>query len=171
MILADKIILLRKEKEWSQEQLAEQLGVSRQAVSKWESAQAIPDLDKLLKMSELFGVSVDYLVKEEAQTERYEIVKEEINDTTSYAKIVSVEEADTYMNIVERIAPRIALGVALCITSPVLLIFLAGISECFPAIMTEDIAALIGICTLLIMIAVAVAMFILNGMQLSKYEY
>ena len=61
MILADKIIDLRKKNGWSQEELAEQLGVSRQSVSKWESAQSVPDMNRILKLSELFGVSTDYL--------------------------------------------------------------------------------------------------------------
>ncbi|MBR2504019.1 MAG: helix-turn-helix transcriptional regulator, partial [Oscillospiraceae bacterium] len=61
MILADKIILMRKQQGWNQEQLAEQLGVSRQAVSKWESGLSIPDLDKIIKMSNIFGVPTDYL--------------------------------------------------------------------------------------------------------------
>ena len=52
MILADKIINLRKKNGWSQEELAEKLGVSRQSISKYESAQSIPDLDKILKLSE-----------------------------------------------------------------------------------------------------------------------
>lgn len=64
MILADKIAELRKKNGWSQEELAGQLGVSRQSVSKWESAASIPDLDKILKLSELFGVSTDYLLKD-----------------------------------------------------------------------------------------------------------
>ena len=64
MILADKIAELRKKNGWSQEELAGQLGVSRQSVSKWESASSIPDLDKILKMSEIFGVSTDYLLKD-----------------------------------------------------------------------------------------------------------
>lgn len=63
MILADKIISLRKKEGWSQEELAEQLGVSRQAVSKWESARSVPDMDKLLAMSRIFGVTTDYLLK------------------------------------------------------------------------------------------------------------
>ena len=62
MILADKIIEERKRNGWSQEELAEKLKVSRQAVSKWEGAQSIPDLDKILQMSSLFGVSTDYLL-------------------------------------------------------------------------------------------------------------
>lgn len=61
MILAEKIISLRKQMGWSQEELAGQLSVSRQSVSKWELGASIPDLDKILKMSELFGVSTDYL--------------------------------------------------------------------------------------------------------------
>ena len=65
MNLAEKIIMLRKQKGWSQEGLAEQLDISRQSVSKWESGASIPELDKIVKMSSLFGVSTDYLLKEE----------------------------------------------------------------------------------------------------------
>ena len=60
-MLADRIYSLRRRSGLSQEQLAEKLGVSRQAVSKWEGGLATPELDKLLAMSECFGVSVDYL--------------------------------------------------------------------------------------------------------------
>ena len=63
MILADKIIKLRKKNGMSQEELAEKINVSRQSVSKWEGAQSIPDLDKIIQMSELFGVTTDYLLK------------------------------------------------------------------------------------------------------------
>ena len=61
MILADKIIELRKKNGWSQEELAEKLHVSRQAVSKWEGAQSVPDLNKIISMADIFGVSTDYL--------------------------------------------------------------------------------------------------------------
>ena len=62
MILADKIIDLRKKNGWSQEELADKLGVSRQSVSKWESAQAVPDMKKVLQLAEVFNVSTDYLL-------------------------------------------------------------------------------------------------------------
>lgn len=65
MILADKIIFQRKKAGWSQEELAEQLGVTRQSVSKWEGAQSIPDMDKILQMSRIFNVSTDYLLKDD----------------------------------------------------------------------------------------------------------
>lgn len=61
--LADRIQQLRREHGLSQEQLAEKLNVSRQAVSKWESAQAQPELDKIIALSELFCVTTDYLLK------------------------------------------------------------------------------------------------------------
>ena len=65
MILAEKIVTLRKRAGWSQEELAAQLGVSRQSVSKWEGAQSVPDMQKVVQMSRLFGVTTDYLLKEE----------------------------------------------------------------------------------------------------------
>ena len=64
MEFAEKLQRLRKARGLSQEQLAEKIGVSRQAVSKWESAQAVPDVDKFVLLSELFGVTTDYLLKE-----------------------------------------------------------------------------------------------------------
>ena len=63
MKLADRILELRKQKGISQEALADQLGVSRQAISKWESEQSTPELDKIILMSDFFGVTTDYLLK------------------------------------------------------------------------------------------------------------
>ncbi|MBQ7944763.1 MAG: helix-turn-helix domain-containing protein [Lachnospiraceae bacterium] len=54
---------IRKEKGFSQEQLAEKMGISRQAVSKWESGICVPDIEKMVALSELFEVSTDYLIK------------------------------------------------------------------------------------------------------------
>lgn len=68
MIIADKIIENRKKNGWSQEELAEKLGVSRQSVSKWEGAQAVPDMKKIVQLSDLFGVSTDYLLRDEIET-------------------------------------------------------------------------------------------------------
>ena len=69
MILADKITALRKMAGWSQEELAEQLSVTRQSVSKWEGAQSVPDMDKVVQMSRLFGVTTDFLLKDELSEE------------------------------------------------------------------------------------------------------
>ena len=63
MEFAEKLIALRKGKELTQEQLAEQLNVSRQSVSKWENGQAVPEVEKLVELSRAFDVTVDYLLK------------------------------------------------------------------------------------------------------------
>lgn len=63
MNIADRIQYLRKQKGYSQEELADKVGVSRQAVSKWESEQSTPDLEKVIAMSELFEVTTDYILK------------------------------------------------------------------------------------------------------------
>lgn len=63
MNLADRIQSLRKAKGISQEELADRVGVSRQAVSKWESEQSVPDLERLIALSDLFEVTTDYLLK------------------------------------------------------------------------------------------------------------
>lgn len=63
MNIADRIQYLRKQKGLSQEEMADKIGVSRQAVSKWESEQTTPDIDKIIIMSELFGVTTDYILK------------------------------------------------------------------------------------------------------------
>ena len=61
--MADRIQYLRKSKGISQEELADKVGVSRQAVSKWESEQSTPDLEKIIIMSDFFGVTTDYILK------------------------------------------------------------------------------------------------------------
>lgn len=66
MTFGEKLCKLRKEKGLSQELLAEQLGTSRQAISKWENHQGFPEIEKLLQLSDLFGVSTDYLLKDES---------------------------------------------------------------------------------------------------------
>lgn len=63
MEFAEKLIALRKSRELTQEQLAEQLNVSRQSISKWESGQVIPEVEKIVELSKAFDVTVDYLLK------------------------------------------------------------------------------------------------------------
>ena len=69
MTLGDKLSKLRKENNYTQEQLADVLGVSRQAISKWESNLTYPETDKLIRISELFHCSLDYLLKDEEETD------------------------------------------------------------------------------------------------------
>ena len=97
MILAEKITELRKKNGWSQEELAEQLDVSRQSISKWESAQSVPDMSRILKMSELFGVSTDLLLKDNLElTEDHVLAPVETTEEYGVVRAVSMEEADVY---------------------------------------------------------------------------
>ncbi len=78
MNLGERIYALRTQNKLSQEELAEKLDVSRQSVSKWENNMAVPELDKIIRMSELFGVTVDALVKENAQPQRDDLKTEPV---------------------------------------------------------------------------------------------
>lgn len=68
MNISQKILLQRKKKGISQEDLANALNVSRQAVSKWESSQSVPDMDKIVALSSYFNITTDYLLKDEIET-------------------------------------------------------------------------------------------------------
>ena len=69
MTFGEKLQRLRKEQNWTQEELAEKLMVSRQALSKWESGAAIPDTENVIQISRLFSVSIDYLLNDAYQKE------------------------------------------------------------------------------------------------------
>lgn len=166
MILADKIVTLRKRAGWSQEELAAQLGVSRQSVSKWEGAQSVPDMQKVVQMSRLFGVTTDYLLKEE-------LGEPEPAPAESDAPLrcVTMEQAADYLALRQAAAPKLALATLLCVLSPVALLLLAALSDRPGAALSENAAAGIGLCVLLVLVAVAVAVFITCAAQVKAYAF
>lgn len=172
MILADKIINERKKNGWSQEELADMLDVSRQSVSKWEGAQSVPDLSKILKMAEIFGVTTDYLLKDEIEPEDNRVVPYyEQHDAVSPLRKVSMEEASEYISLRKALLPKIGLGVFLCVTCPVVLILLAGLQNAGIIGITENVAAAIGLLFLFVQIGTAVWLFISQGGKLDKYDF
>ena len=168
MILADKIMTLRKKCGWSQEDLADQLGISRQSVSKWESGMSIPDLEKIVKMSSLFGVSTDYLLKDEIEGE---LPSETMATDDDVLRSVSLEEANTYMDLVKECAPEFATAISALVMCPIPLLLLGGMTETWPQKFSEDILGGIGLVLLLAIVIASVIPIILNSMRLSKYEY
>ncbi|MDY3051616.1 MAG: helix-turn-helix transcriptional regulator [Ndongobacter sp.] len=168
MILADKIIDLRKKNGWSQEELAEKLNISRQSISKWEGAQSVPDMNKILRLSEVFGVSTDYLLKDEISAPEGTNVPV---DTESDAVRVRMEEAVAFLAHRKESSVRIAAGVMLCILSPIPLIFLAVLQKGGRIGMTENQAAAAGIAVLLLFVGIAVALFVLAGLRGNRFEY
>ena len=169
MILADKIIELRKKNGWSQEELAEKLDVSRQSVSKWEGAQSVPDMGRIVRLSEIFGVSTDYLLKDDMELPVP--VGGELVDTESSLRTVSLEEATSFLRLREYNAPRIALGVMMCILSPILLIYLGAAQEYGKIAMSENRAGGIGLLLLFVLVGCAVALFVSAGLHSKPYEY
>lgn len=171
MILANKLIEERKRNGWSQEELADMLGVSRQSVSKWESAGAIPDLQRIIQLAELFGVSTDYLLKDEMDYEPSRGVSSNYSCENEFVKRVSMEEANAFLKLKINGAPTVANAVSLCIISPVLVIILAALCEAKMFGITESVASGIGCTALFILIAYAVYMFITFGIKESHMEH
>lgn len=186
MILADKILCLRKQRGWSQEGLARELGVSRQSVSKWESAQAMPDLERIVELSELFGVSTDVLIKDD------EPLPEPVATHTAPAAMppqgepqaapaarpmlptrrVSLDEAREFIDLNRRAAQGISLGVVMCILSPLPLLGLVARSVRSPDYGANDILIpAVGVPVLLVIVAIATAIMIMVSLPLKKYSF
>ena len=102
MIFSEKLQLIRKNKGFTQEELAEKLGVSRQAVAKWESGQVYPDISNLIQISNLFNVTVDYLAKDQAcMLTCAENIAPDIANLIEFRLEANVNTYATYMNETE----------------------------------------------------------------------
>ncbi len=169
MEFAEKLRELRKKGGYSQEELAEKMEVTRQSVSKWESGQSIPELDKILKLSEMFGVSTDYLLKDEIEI--IEAVGKTNVEDTKTLKQISIEEAKKIIETKENTSKPIAFGVFLCIISPIVFLILSTISEIEGSRIPENIAYSVGIVTILILVSIAVSLFISNSSKNAEFKY
>ena len=165
MIFADKLITLRKKAGWSQEELAEKLNVTRQSVSKWEGAQSVPDIDKILQLSCLFGVTTDYLLKDDAAEPEY------TEDDTSPLPRVTLAQANDYLAKARANAPKLALATALCIVSPIPLLALGTVRELGLLGLDDNLAGGLGMIALLVLVAVAVVLFMQCGAAVREYEF
>ena len=166
MILADKIILHRKKIGLTQEELAAQLGVSRQSISKWEGAQSIPDIERIILLSNLFEVTVDYLLKDDK--EEVEFID---SNTEEITRSLSLEEANKFLKLNEQSSKQLSLGIFLCITSSVILILFNKLYENNILFVSEDIANSLGLIVLILMVSVAVGLFIKNGSRMKPYDF
>lgn len=155
MILADKIIHLRKKAGWSQEELAEKMDVSRQSISKWEGTTSIPDLNKIIKLSQIFGVSTDYLLKD--NIEQAEFTGEDADENFP---MIGLSSATDYIEENIKATNIIARGVIMCIYGIIPLILLMGLSEGEEAIVSEPYAISIGMAIILVVATIAVMLFI-----------
>lgn len=168
MILAEKIALLRRQTGWSQEELANQLNVSRQAVSKWEGGTSIPDLDKILKLSALFEVSTDYLLKDELEQPDATAPLPKEERVTEPCRTVSFDEANAYLSTVQAVHGKMAAGVGLCILSPIALLVLGAWSDGTPS---EERMAGLGVIFLLLFVALGLLLILPAAIRLEAFEY
>ena len=165
MILGEKIAQLRRKNGWSQEELADKMGVSRQTVSKWESNQTTPDLERILRLSSLFGVTIDYLLKDGAAPEIPQAEAEE----DPQIRLISLADAADYLTLRERASVQIALGTFLCFLAVIPLLLLGAAAEQFQQ--SEALAALIGLASLFLLAAIAVVIFMRCGFHSAPYHF
>ena len=95
MELKDKLQLLRKQNGYSQEQLADKLGIARQTLSKWENGQAVPELSNLISLSNLYGITIDRIVKEDDEC-NLSLCKNASMDINKIIEFILVAKKNTY---------------------------------------------------------------------------
>jgi len=168
MILADKIMCLRKQKGWSQEELANKMNVSRQSVSKWESESAVPDMDKIVMLSDIFKVSTDYLLKEDMKEDCIErtVQIQEVDETVS----LTYDETTKYIETVSKFGKLIAWGVTLCILGPTILIFFSEVEDFSFIDLSFRAAMSISLTSLFVLVAIAVMMFIKGSTMMEDFD-
>ncbi len=123
-------------------------------------------------MSDLFGVSTDYLLKEQIEFEENK-KEDQTNENIKISKAMEVsdEEVADFINLTKKASVKMAVSISLFILSPIIFVFLLGISEYGNSNITENMASGIGATFLLILVAIGVSILIINGMKLSKYSY
>ncbi|MCP4274570.1 MAG: helix-turn-helix domain-containing protein [Gammaproteobacteria bacterium] len=155
MILAEKIVRLRKQSGWSQEELAEKMNVSRQSVSKWEATNSIPDLNKIIMLAELFEVSTDYLLKDEVE------LSEPLSGSSEMNTIqISLEQALEYVDNKKDMALLNAKGAFLLVCSAIPLFALLALAKTNQLNLTSDVAAMIGVVIILVMVSIGISFFV-----------
>ncbi len=166
MILADKIIRLRKKNGWSQEELADRMNVSRQAVSKWESTQTIPDLEKILQLGRLFSVTTDYLLKDEIEDEEF------ADDASEHTvKRITIDETNTYLEQRKHASWQIAIATFLCILSPITLFILGAATEIPSLGVSETVMGIVGLVVLFAFVLTAIPIYIYCGFKNESYAF
>ena len=172
MILAEKIMELRKRSGLSQEEFGAEIGVSRQAVSKWEMAQTTPDLNKIMAMSRFFGVSTDFLLDDGydlsslADDKKNDIQAQKTNVTVGETdmhkvRMAELQEIQNYLAVKKNAARSFVTAIGLFFASP-----FAGIL----ITVTDEKYFVVGLLVQMIMLVIAAVTLIIALWNLSKYK-
>ena len=164
MTTGQKIAAKRRELELSQEALGAELGVSRQTIYKWESDTSLPEIDKLVAMSRLFGVTTDYLLKDEAESPEY------TPDEPERGVRLTLADAQDYLAETRAFSRTTAVAVYLFILAPAVLIALAVFSTRGLIPLAEDAAAAAGVIALFLMVAVGLAILLPRAIRYQRYS-
>ena len=168
MTFSDRLTQLRKTRGWSQEELADRMDVTRQAVSKWESGPTTPELDKIVTLSELFAVSTDYLLKGGGELSPVPEIAPAPED--GVLRTVTLADAREFLACKAQTALPMAIAVFLCIISPAALLVLLGLSELPGYGVTSSSATAVGVVAILLLVAAASAIFVSNGLKTQRFE-
>ena len=142
MNFAENLQNLRKKKNMTQDELAEKLQVSRQAVSKWESGSGYPETEKIISICEIFDCSMDELVRGK----------------------ITLDKKDNYDLIMSKSAKQVAIAVTLILLGVSIFLTIIGLSP------DVEQSSLIGICVILLGVAFAVPLFIVNGFKIEEFK-
>ncbi len=142
MNFAENLQNLRKKKNMTQDELAEKLQVSRQAVSKWESGSGYPETEKIISICEIFNCSMDELIKGK----------------------ISLDENDNYDLIMSKSAKQVSIAVTLILLGVSVFLTIVGF------VPDVEKYSLIGICAILLGVAFAVPLFIINGSKIEEFK-
>ena len=163
MIFADKLIKLRKKTGITQEELAIKMNVKKKLIKKWESAKAVPGSDDVIKLSNLFHVSTDFLLKSESNVEEMEADQVSLN-------LFCMDKVNDYLKHTKKNAIEIAIGTVLCILSPITLIVLSLLSGNEIGFIKTDLAVIIGMSILFAFVLTGVILFIITSFSEEKYS-
>ena len=165
----DRIWDLLKERKVTQAELAARIGCSESALSRFISGKTDKLGDEnIIRIARVFNVSTDFLLKDELEEETPCAAAQ---DDDTPLRRVSLTQASAYLALRKAAAPKIAIATALCITSPVTLILLAGMSEVQRFHITENAASGIGLCVLLGLVALAVSIFLRTSAEAKEYRF
>lgn len=158
MNIFENLRYLRKRDKITQEELADRLGVSRQSVSKWETGEAYPETDKLIALCDIFGVSLDALM-------RTDLTAEEVKEQPE----PKIGDGAGFIKAVDRFSRAIAIGVFLILIGVSICVILAGYSFTLEG-KSAELTAVMGGVAVLVFVAVAVFLFIWSGMNYDRFN-